>query len=78
MTRCHDGRPRPPQSPGVPAYGVTAKIWGLAHQGGLAAVNAEITRQAAMIAYNNSFYFIALTALLSVPLTVFVRLPKRR
>jgi DHA2 family multidrug resistance protein len=59
-------------------HGAVSKIWNLAHQGGLAAVDAEIARQAAMIAYNNSFYFIALTALFLVPLAAFVKLPKRQ
>ncbi|MFO0997215.1 MAG: DHA2 family efflux MFS transporter permease subunit [Alphaproteobacteria bacterium] len=59
-------------------HGIASKVWSLAHRGGLAAVDAEISRQASMIAYNNSFYFIALTALLLVPLTAFMRLPSRK
>jgi MFS transporter, DHA2 family, multidrug resistance protein len=46
--------------------------------GGLAAVSAEIARQSAMIAYNNCFYLIAVVTLATLPLALFVRLPKRR
>jgi MFS transporter, DHA2 family, multidrug resistance protein len=58
-------------------HGGLPGLWNLTSPGGLAAMDAEIGRQAAMIAYNNSFYLIALTALVVLPVAAFVRLPKR-
>jgi len=39
-------------------------------------VNGEVTRQAAMIAYNSDFYAMMWMALLSLPLLLFLRTPK--
>jgi MFS transporter, DHA2 family, multidrug resistance protein len=52
-------------------------MWNLSTPGGLAALDAEIGRQAAMVAYNNSFYLIAIIGLLLLPVAVFLRPPKR-
>ncbi|MFN0042172.1 MAG: DHA2 family efflux MFS transporter permease subunit [Alphaproteobacteria bacterium] len=52
------------------------RLWSLLQRGGLAAMDAEIGRQAAMIAYNNCFYLIALIGLAALPLSIFVRFPK--
>jgi len=43
---------------------------------GLAALDSEVTRQAEMIAYNNSFYLMAAAALASVPLAFVLRTPR--
>ncbi|MFO0997761.1 MAG: DHA2 family efflux MFS transporter permease subunit [Alphaproteobacteria bacterium] len=59
------------RSGGVP------RLWDLHTTGGLAAMDAEVVRQAAIIAYTNSFYLIALVTLAVLPLALFVRLPKR-
>ncbi|MFO0997287.1 MAG: DHA2 family efflux MFS transporter permease subunit [Alphaproteobacteria bacterium] len=59
-------------------YAFVPRLWSWSHQGGVAAFDAEIMRQSMMIAYNNSFYLIALTAIVVLPLIVFIRLPPRR
>lgn len=59
------------QSGGMP------RLWNLRTTSGLAAIDAEVVRQAAIIAYTNSFYLIALVTLAVLPLALFVRLPKR-
>lgn len=59
------------------SYAYVPRLWNWAHQGGVAAFDAEIARQAMAIAYNNSFYLIALTAIVILPLIVFIRLPPR-
>ena len=45
---------------------------------GLAALNAEVTRQAAMVAYIDDFMLIMLIALASLPLLLLVREGRRR
>jgi hypothetical protein len=40
-------------------------------------MDAEIARQAAIIGYNNSFFLIALSALLVMPLGLLIRMPPR-
>lgn len=45
--------------------------------GGLSAVSAEITKQSAMIAYNNCFYLIALITLATLPFALIVKVPKK-
>ena len=45
--------------------------------GGLIALNGEVTRQAAMIAYDSIFAWMALGVLLLLPLLVFMRPPPR-
>jgi DHA2 family multidrug resistance protein len=44
---------------------------------GLAALNHEVTRQAAMVAYVNDFKMMMLIALLSLPLLLLLREPRR-
>jgi DHA2 family multidrug resistance protein len=53
--------------PGVPA------IWNLAHPAGLAAFDAEVNRQAAMIAYVNDFKLMMIVTLVALPLLFLVR-----
>ncbi len=42
----------------------------------IAIVNAEVTRQALMIAYLNDFYLMAIVSILSIPLVFLLRVPK--
>lgn len=49
--------------------------WDLTSAKGLAALDNEITRQAAMIAYANDFYLIVLVSLVAVPLIFLMRPP---
>ena len=49
-------------------YASIPELWNLADTSGLVALDAEITSQATMIAYNNSFYATALVALAMLPL----------
>ena len=57
--------------------GMVPRLWDWTHRSGLAAMDAEIARQAAMIGYNNSFYLIALSALVILPLGLLIRVPRR-
>lgn len=57
-------------------YGFVPRLWSLARPGGLSGLDAEIGRQASMIAYNNSFLLIALAAVAIVPFIFFMRRPK--
>ena len=59
-------------------YPEISRVWDIAEIEGLAMLDLEITRQAAMIAYNNSFLMIALGAALLLPITLFFRPPRRR
>ena len=43
---------------------------------GLAALDAEITRQATMIAYVNDFYLLALASLMALPLLLLIKRPR--
>jgi MFS transporter, DHA2 family, multidrug resistance protein len=45
---------------------------------GIAALNAEVTRQAAMISYNDDFALMMVVVLLSLPMLLLVRVPGRR
>ena len=45
---------------------------------GIAALNAEVTRQAAMVAYIDDFKLIMLIALASIPLLLLLRETRRR
>jgi MFS transporter, DHA2 family, multidrug resistance protein len=45
---------------------------------GMAALNAEVTRQAAMVAYIDDFKLIMLIALASIPLLLLLREARRR
>jgi hypothetical protein len=53
------------------------RVWSLAH-GGVAGLEAESRRQAAMMAYNGAFLDIAITAGLIILLIPLMRAPKRR
>jgi DHA2 family multidrug resistance protein len=56
---------------GVPAF------WNLATPAGLAAFDAEVNRQAAMIAYINDFKLMMIVTLLAVPLLMLVRVKRQ-
>ena len=58
-------------------YPEISRIWDIAETEGLAMLDLEIARQAAMIAYNSSFLMIALGGALLLPLTLLFR-PSRR
>lgn len=64
-------------NPYNPALGVPqiAEFWDRNQAAGLAALDAEITRQAAMIAYINDFYLVILVAIASMPLLLLLRPP---
>ncbi len=51
--------------------------WNSATQGGLAALNAEVTRQATVIAYMDDFKLMLLTCLAAAPLVLLIRRPLR-
>jgi DHA2 family multidrug resistance protein len=56
-------------------HGVSG-IWNLGSTSGLAALNGEITRQAATIAYLGDFRLMMAITLLSIPLLLLLRRPK--
>jgi DHA2 family multidrug resistance protein len=45
---------------------------------GLAALNAEVTRQAAMISYNDDFALMTMVVLAALPALLLVRIPRRQ
>lgn len=51
--------------------------WNSSTQGGLAALNAEVTRQASIIAYMDDFKLMLLTCVAAAPLVFFIRRPLR-
>jgi DHA2 family multidrug resistance protein len=51
--------------------------WSSENLSGLAAISAEIQRQAMMIGYANSFYVFALTSIAVIPLVLMLRVPKQ-
>jgi len=53
-------------------------LWNFAETAGLAALNAEATRQAASVAYNDDFLWLAVVSLLCIPILCFVRMPSER
>src|SRR3954463_907877 len=59
------------QAPWLPEH------WSLDTTAGLAALNGEVTRQAATIAYLNDFQFMMWVTLAAVPLLIFLRRPAR-
>jgi MFS transporter, DHA2 family, multidrug resistance protein len=66
-------------NPYNPAYqGVLPPGWGLHDAAGLAAVNAEVTRQAATIAYLDDFLLMMYVTLLAVPLLLLLKGVARR
>ena len=52
--------------------------YSLSTPGGMAALNAEVTRQAAMVAYIDDFKMMMVIALLSLPLLLLLRPAGRR
>ena len=54
-------------------YGSASRLWEITTTEGLAALNLEISRQATMIAYNNSFLISAIVIFALVPLVIFFR-----
>jgi DHA2 family multidrug resistance protein len=58
---------------GGPGY-----FWNLGHLGGRAALDAEIGRQAMLIAYLNNFRMLMCLALAALPAAFLLRVPKRR
>jgi DHA2 family multidrug resistance protein len=54
-----------------------AAPFSLTSPSGLAALNHEVTRQAAMVAYVNDFKMMMLIALMSLPLLLLLREPRR-
>ncbi len=53
------------------------EIWDVTEAWGRAALDVEVTRQAAMIAYNNAFLLVAIGTALLLPLVLMFRPPKR-
>ncbi len=53
--------------------GVGSGLWSITESSGLAAIEHEITRQATMIAYNNSFLVIALSMAALIPFILLFR-----
>ena len=51
--------------------------WGISNPQGIAALNAEVTRQAAMIAYLDDFKLLFIVSLLMIPLLLMMRGPPR-
>jgi len=51
------------------------EAWRLVETTGVAALNAEATQQAAAIAYNGDFGWLAMASLMCIPLLMFVRMP---
>ena len=51
--------------------------WDMATLDGMIAINAEITRQANTIAFNNDFKLLMIIALLNIPMVFLFRLPKK-
>jgi MFS transporter, DHA2 family, multidrug resistance protein len=45
---------------------------------GIAALNAEVTRQAAMISYNDAFALMMIVVLASLPMLLLIRVPRRQ
>jgi DHA2 family multidrug resistance protein len=52
------------------------ETWNLAEASGLAALNAEATRQAAALAYMNDFRWMAIVTLVAIPLILLMRYPR--
>jgi DHA2 family multidrug resistance protein len=55
----------------------TPALWSLGQQSGLAALNAEVSRQALTIAYINDFRFMMYLSLLALPLLLLLRTPRK-
>jgi DHA2 family multidrug resistance protein len=57
--------------------GGTYLWWGISNPQGIAALNAEVTRQAAIIAYLDDFKLLFIVSLLMIPLLLLMRGPAR-
>ena len=57
----------------VLGFGGAAELWDTGEQGGLAALNAEVGRQAAVIAYNDTFFLIGVIAFAAMPLCLLLK-----
>ena len=55
--------------------GIVARLWNPLHAGGAAALDAEITRQATIIAYVDDFKLMMLVSALALPLVFMLRKP---
>jgi DHA2 family multidrug resistance protein len=62
----------PLQTPAVSTY------WDLTEPSGLVALNAEVTRQAATIAYLDDFTLMMYVTLLALPLLLVLRVPRTK
>jgi MFS transporter, DHA2 family, multidrug resistance protein len=51
-------------------------VWSLTNQPGIAALNAEATRQAAMVAYLDDFKLMMIIVVLAAPLLLLLRKPQ--
>jgi DHA2 family multidrug resistance protein len=50
----------------------------LVEPSGIAALNAEVTRQAAMVSYNDDFALMMMVILAALPVLLLIRTPRRR
>jgi DHA2 family multidrug resistance protein len=53
------------------------EAWNLADVSGLAVLNAVATRQAALLAYIDDFRWLTVMVVVSIPLLLFVRMPRQ-
>jgi DHA2 family multidrug resistance protein len=60
------------QLPGI------AKYWGMQTLSGISSLDAEVTRQASMMAYVNDFELMMVITLAALPLVIFLRRPSQR
>jgi DHA2 family multidrug resistance protein len=60
------------------AHGSVARIWDLSSLAGRAALDAEITRQATVIAFVNDFKVMMIVCLCAIPMILLLRRPPRR
>jgi MFS transporter, DHA2 family, multidrug resistance protein len=51
-------------------------VWSLTNQPGIAALNAEATRQAAMVAYLDDFKLMMIIVVMAAPLLLLLRKPQ--
>jgi DHA2 family multidrug resistance protein len=66
-----------PDNPLVQGH-LLAPNFSLTVPSGIAALNAEVTRQAAMISYNDAFALMMIVVLASVPMLLLIRVPRRQ
>lgn len=64
-----------PYDPAARGLGIP-DLWSLAEPAGRAAFNAEVTRQAALIAYLNDFWLMTWVVIAAIPLVFLFRLPR--